>query len=638
MRNDVGSRSSGRRGPCAVALGVWTALLLAACARPGSAPESAEADPTSVRSIAQGELVGFTGGHGSHVWLGIPFAEPPVGDLRWREPRAPSPWSGRREALRHGNVCPQFPSPVGGVSGDPETPVGDEDCLTLGVYAPRRSAGEVPKEGQRWPVMLWIHGGGNSVGGAFPYDGGRLAQTHGVVVVVMQYRLGPLGWLRHASLRASASSPRDASGNYGTLDMIRALEWVRDNIAAFGGDPGNVTIFGESAGGRDVQSLLVAPAAAGLFHRAISQSGSAALTDPAEAERYADDPQPGAPSSSAEIVLRLLRADGRAASRDEAKRAAAAMSPADLESYLRGKSAAQILLTLRGRGGAPNVFGDGEVLPAGSMLEAYARPDGHHRVPVILGTNRDEQRLFQMLDPDLVSSWFGILFRMRDEDRYLATADAVSRLWKVNGADAPAAALAKHQPDVFVYRFDWDEETTILGADFSKLIGAGHGLEIPFVFGDFGGFGQLGRVMNTDENAAGREALSAALMSYWTQFAYTGNPGRGRDGTLPEWKAWDAAPGAPKTMVLDTPPEVAVQTAAYELPDVAAGPDGEGLRMTSYALTWDALLASLANDARFADPATLCPVLQQFVARRNLAPSEYDQRCPDAPLPRPALE
>jgi para-nitrobenzyl esterase len=205
------------------------ATLLATCSNDEASRPTV--DPSSLRTLAQGEVAGFTGSYGSHVWLGLPYAQPPVGELRWRAPRPPAAWSGRREALAHGPVCPQFPSPIGGVEGDPDTPVGDEDCLTLSVYAPRRAASELPAEGQRWPVMVWIHGGGNRVGHVAPYDGGVLAQRHEVIVVPIQYRLGPLGWLRHASLRDGVSS-EDASGNYGTLDLIRALQWVRDTASA----------------------------------------------------------------------------------------------------------------------------------------------------------------------------------------------------------------------------------------------------------------------------------------------------------------------------------------------------------------------------------------------------------------------
>ena len=162
---------------------------------------------------------------------------------------------------------------MGGIeSDDPSGIGGQEDCLYLNVFAPK-----APGVGKR-PVMVWIHGGGNSIGTASFYDGSHLATSQDVVVVTTQYRLGPLGWLRHAALRAGTTDATEQSGNFGTLDLVAALRWVRDNAAAFGGDPDNVTIFGESAGGQDVYTLLLAPQARGLFHRAIAQSGGLSNT------------------------------------------------------------------------------------------------------------------------------------------------------------------------------------------------------------------------------------------------------------------------------------------------------------------------------------------------------------------------
>src|SRR5262249_11867553 len=153
---------------------------------------------------------------------------------------------GVREALHTGDACPQFASPFAGAKRGATGVIGSEDCLTLDVWAPRFEPGAVPAAGARLPVMVWIHGGGNSIGRAGFFEGGNLAARENVVVVAVQSRLGPLGWFRHAALREGADAA-DASGNFGTLDLIRALEWVRDDVAAFGGDPGNVTVFGESA-------------------------------------------------------------------------------------------------------------------------------------------------------------------------------------------------------------------------------------------------------------------------------------------------------------------------------------------------------------------------------------------------------
>ena len=232
-------------------------------------------------------MEGYTGRYGSHVWLGIPYAEPPVGERRWRAPAPPAAWSGAREALAFGDHCPQIASPFGGVTDAPAGSIsGSEDCLYLNVYAPRMEPGAAAQA--KLPVLVWIHGGGNVVGLADFYDGGRLAQSQDVIVVTLNYRLGPLGWFRHAALREGAS-PAEQSGNFATLDLVRALEWVRENAASFGGDPGNVTIFGESAGGTNVFTLLLSPLANGLFQRAIVQSGDAGMTAPAQAENFRDD-------------------------------------------------------------------------------------------------------------------------------------------------------------------------------------------------------------------------------------------------------------------------------------------------------------------------------------------------------------
>src|SRR5262249_2311693 len=157
------------------------------------------------------------------------------------------------------------------------------------------------------PVMVWIHGGGNTIGHAGFYEGGNLAASEKLVVVTVQYRLGPFGWMRHAALREGATSDAERSGNFATLDLIQALTWVHDNISAFGGDPDKVTIFGESAGGQNVYTLLLAPQARGLFQRAIVESGGLWPTTPAEAENLADAAEPGQAQSSNEILLRLLQ-------------------------------------------------------------------------------------------------------------------------------------------------------------------------------------------------------------------------------------------------------------------------------------------------------------------------------------------
>lgn len=580
------------------------ALLMSACAEPPpEAPRTV--DPESLRTTPSGEVVGFVGEYGSHVWLGIPFAAPPAGEQRWRAPRPAPAWSDTREALEHGAPCPQYASVFGGVEGDGV--VGSEDCLYLNVYAPRLAPGAVPSDADRMPVMVWIHGGGNVIGHGGLYDGGNLAARHGVVVVTVNYRLGPLGWFRHAALRPPGTSADDRSGNYGTLDLIRALEWVRDHVAAFGGDPGNVTIFGESAGGTDVFTLLLSPRAAGLFHRAIAQSGGLGLRTPAEAEHFADDAEPGAAFSSNEVLARLLVARGDAPDRAAARERIAAMTPDEIARRLRNTSPSDLFAVYgtevdEGPIDVPTLFADGAVLPEGDPVERFAAGDWN-RVPVMAGTNRDESKLFMFFDPRHVRR-FWVFARLRDAERYQATAEHMSAMWKATGADVTAAAMRSVQEDVYVYRFDWDEQPSVLGADLSVMLGAAHGLEIPFVFGHFE-FGRSGGVMFTDDNGPGRQELAARMMSYWTRFAVAGDPGRGHSGELPLWSAWDPAPGAPKFMVLDTDA-------------------GGGLAMSPQAVTEASVLAGVDRDPRLESRRARCWVYRELARfSRGFGEADY---------------
>jgi para-nitrobenzyl esterase len=601
----------------------FSVLALAACGGDGRETfRIAAADPATARTTPSGVVVGGEGRYGSHAWLGIPYAAPPVGALRWRAPRPAAPWSGTRESLAFGPPCPQYASPLGGVPGDAGEIVGEEDCLTLNVWSPRFAPGAVPGEGKRLPVMLWIHGGGNTIGATPFYDGGNLAASHGLVVVSVQYRLGPLGWMRQRALRADAKDAAEASGNFAVLDLVRSLAWVRDHVAAFGGDPGNVTIFGESAGGRNVYSLLLAPQARGLFHRAIVQSGGLWNARPEEAEDFGTSPIDGAVVQSAnEIAARLLVKAGQAKDAAEAKAKIGAMPDAELASFLRARSAQEVLgaydVSPTGMLRMPTGVGDGAVLPVGDGLDRFSRADGWNQVPVMIGTNHDENRLFLFGDPKWVKRYFGILPRFVDEQGFLTTADHLSRMWKATGADEPAMAMRTNSDRVFVYRFDWDEEPSRLGADLSKMLGASHGFEIPFVFGHFD-LGRAGNMIFTSENEPGRKELSHTLMSYWAAFARWGDPGRGATADLPEWTAWDPSPGAHKFVVLDT-------TA------------GGGVRMGSEPLTRADVVAGVDADPRLTSQRERCAVYRDLtIWGRGLSREQYatagKQGCADFPL------
>jgi para-nitrobenzyl esterase len=553
----------------------------------------------SARRVAQGELIGHAGLHGGHAWLGVPFAAPPVGPLRWRAPQPPPAWQGQRAALAFGPRCPQLASQLEGAER-PGALIGDEDCLYLNVYAPAVAPAGVPQGPGRLPVMLWIHGGGNTIGSASFYDGSALASRHELVVVTVNYRLGPLGWLRHVALREGAT-PVEQSGNFGNLDHLAALEWVRDNIAAFGGDPDNVTIFGESAGGRDVLALLVSPLAAGLFQRAIVQSGGTNLATPEQAENFRDDESPGDAHSSNEVLARWVVELGVEPDRERAKARLAVQSPVRLAARMRAMPVADLFALYvddpdepgLGMLRHPRMFGDGVVLPAGDLHDRIATGEYHH-VAIVLGSNRDENKLFMFVDPEHVWQLLGALPRLRDAQRYERVASLLSRSWKANSVDELAWRMRKVQgPSVFAYRWDWDEEPRVLGSDLSRMLGAAHALEIPFVFGHWN-LGSEAEMLFDEDNRAGRVALSDAMMSYWAQFAYTGDPGRGRDGSLPNWNSWGPGPENEKYVIFDTEA-------------------GGGIRMASETISFAAIASELAAGAHGEGPER-CALRDQLVS------------------------
>jgi para-nitrobenzyl esterase len=601
----------------ALALALLTLLSAGFACRRAEPPPPPQPDPGSLRSTRTGDVVGFVSQDGAHVWRGIPFAKPPVGELRWRAPRPPEAWEGVRESLEFGASCVQFAGLLGGDAGAKEgEPFGDEDCLHLNVFAPPLSPEAVAGQTERLPVMFWIHGGGNTIGDSRFYDGSRLALEHQLVVVTVQYRLGVFGWFAHPALPGEGATPEDRSGNFGTLDLVRALEWVRGNIAAFGGDPERVTIFGESAGGRNVFSLLLSPRARGLFQRAIVQSGATSTSPMSEAMGFRDDAQPGHAASSGEVILRLLQRDGRADDRAAAKAALASMGESELRARLREESAYALLQLYEGNlfGGMysmPQLLRDGFVLPDDEPLRVLAAGDRHNRVPVVLGTNRDENKLFLLFSSPFVTRAFRIPLWFGDERRYQLDAEYASLIWKAAGVDEPAAALRASQgPSVYAYRFDWDEEPKILFADLSKMLGAAHGLEIPFVFGRLT-FPRAGRFLFAEERRPAAEQLSRAMMSYWSQFAIAGDPGRGVDGRLPHWTPWDdSSSTAPRFILLDTE-------------------EGGGLRMSSDSVTRAGVIDSVAEDPRFESWAERCEVYRGFVEWGNRMSREQYERASD---------
>jgi para-nitrobenzyl esterase len=467
-----------------------------------------------VRPTEQGEVAGFETETGAAAWMAVPYAAPPIGELRWRAPRPPQVRTARLDAITAGPVCPQVTNTLS-TSGGAEVGqlIGSEDCLTLDIYAPRDV-----RPDEVLPVMMWIHGGGNVWGSSSAYDGSSLASQQGVIIVSVQYRLGPLGFLAHPALREDAAMPEDAAANFALLDLVAALEWIQDNIQAFGGDAGRVTVFGESAGAYNIAGLMAMPQARGLFHRAIMQSGGTASVPLAVAEQ----------GGGTDAVAGLTAAE--------------AMAGPDADGdVLRAVPLESVFAPYRDEAGEltslPRMIEDGVTLREGGILAAADDPDGFAQVPLITGTNRDEMKLYLAFDPQLTRR-LGPLVWLRDRDVYEAAVEYPSRNWRYNAVDGLLNRLAANgRQDLWSYRFDWDEGGSFLVTDTGALLGASHAMEIPFVFNHFELFGSYDRVLFTDRNEAARIELADTMGAYWAYFAAHGEPGDGI-GMGPVWPQW----------------------------------------------------------------------------------------------------
>lgn len=492
----------------------------------GASPAAGQTvlDPDAPLRVTGGEIRGAVSAGDPDIvaFRGIPFAAPPVGDLRWRPPAPVAGWEGVRDASAAGPICVQ----AGG-----QNVTQDEDCLFLNVWAGRET--DEPR-----PVLFWIHGGGYTGGSGSTalYDGTALA-ADGAVVVTINYRLNVFGFLAHPAL--SAESPHGASGNYGLLDMVAALEWVRDNIAAFGGDPGRVTIFGESAGGGAVMSVMLAPQADGLFHGAIAQSNWINGWD-----RPLAAPARGWEAAEAQ-GLRVAAALGIADDDPDALAAMRATGAADVLAASNADAGSPFLRT--GNVWAPNV--DGWVIPDDPL--ALYRAGRQHAVPLVVGLNGNEGSLMTRgMDIPDAAAFEAYVRSVWPElaDEMLAHYDAatpgaqaaidkvIHDLFFAGPVRAHAMAQAAAGAPTWLYHF-----THVPPTAWGAALGSHHAAELVYVFGtltrrETGGERPLGLTPVGDYTDTDT-ALSAAMRRYWVQFAATGNPNR---GGLPPWPAFDA--------------------------------------------------------------------------------------------------
>jgi len=480
-----------------------------------------------VRGVRRGDLWAFSG---------IPYARSPAGDLRWRPPQPPLPWTGVRDASSFGPIAPQRVAEAGITSpADPGADdVQSEDCLTLNIWTPEIP--EDPASATGRPVMVWIHGGGftSGSGSVFLYRGDHLAREGDVVVVTINYRLGALGFLGHRGL----ADPDGFMGNWGLHDQVAALRWVRDHIAQFGGDPGWVTIFGESAGGFSVAALLAVPAAAGLFRRAVVQSGGAHVHSAGEAERAAD---------RLAATLGLAACTRDALGPIPATELVAATDEMGKRSPDPGALAVPFLPVV-----------DGAFLP--QHPRQAVEQGAAAGVDLLIGTNRDELTLFSLGRPELMAlddarafSWVAnaapdvpateLLSGYREARTLRGEGIDPHALTVAIGTDAVfrwpslqlAAAQQAHGARTFVYLFEWESPA------FGGILGSSHALELPFVFGVV----HVPAVQLFTGGGGEVETLANRMQQAWLAFARNGDPAHvALEGG---WPAWD--PRKRSTMV-----------------------------------------------------------------------------------------
>ena len=539
----------------------------------------------TLRSTSYGLVQGSddSAASGTYAWKGIPFAKPPVGALRWKAPVEPDAWSSTLTTRAFGNACIQYGRIYGPGANNKydatigttlNTAVGKEDCLTLNIWRPASTDASLP-------VIYFIYGGSDVSGySADPmYDGAALAKSANAVVVTANYRVGLFGWLNLPQLKSGANA-NDDSGNFGTLDTLQTLRFINKNIASFGGDAGNVTVMGQSAGAINVYALMTSPqvvsASPKLFHRAVAISGGISLASQLPPGSIATlNPASTYLAQGNALLNNLLIADGRATDAASAQAYAATQTNDQIASYLRGKDGTAIFTVLLTKLAAVGLSGSGPI-PEGTVVPvdpvAAINAGKYLKVPLLASNTRDEAKLFASFlalapalggVPGLIvsdASRYATMFTFNPDapttlttadfinpqylpvatpgTGYNAKTDLLNSIFFLPSRDNVLGALKSQQSNVWYYQFNWDKEP----APWNDVYGAAHAFDLPFLFGNFGP-SLFGNVIGGNANKGGRLALSNAMMKSLAAFARNGDPNDPALGVT--WPTW------PRKLVFD---------------------------------------------------------------------------------------
>lgn len=529
-------QSAKRNGSFRIA---WCASVVAlALSVPGaltnaSAAESQPYRKGVVQDLSYGQVAGAVVHDGTTLlWKGIPYGKAPEGALRWKAPVSPDPWAGTFDATRDPGV---------GIQVAAGKVLGSENCLNLDIYRPNT-------EETGLPVLVYIHGGNNQSGTSQEINAQQLAPAAHAVVVSINYRLGLLGFNDLPALRTG--DPREDSGNYTLLDISKSLDWIKENIASFGGNPGNVTVSGFSAGGRDVMAMLISPIFTGQFQKAISFSGGMTVADSA---------------ASAELIAKAIAPlavqDKVKATESEAAQWLLSSDPA-VKDYLYHLSADRLARLMPDAGirmaAFPHLFNDGTVLPKDGF-----RTTRYNAVPLIMATGSNEFSLFARFDAAYSAlKDDALLAGGREAKDYQAAVHYGSELYALfNAQESAEKMFDRYGAPIYTVRFAWGGNPQAVGERMGRLFGSFHGIWIPLLTGETTGFSA--NFPGSFKDPGARE-LGGKFQQYIANFLWRGTPnGNG----LVAWKSWESAKSGPTQLVLDADLKHAKVSMSHERQD-----------------------------------------------------------------------